>query len=273
MSTSRDQIDRESRSNVHNLRGLDLAERGWIDEAINEFQNAIKNAPDFVEGYDNLGMCYADKGRLMDALTAYTKALALEPENPVVLHNLGCFLSNFGSQLAATCFKSAFTIEPDFHEAHFNLGLCLAAEEKHHEAIAEFDAALTDDHFDYEVRFQRALSLIAIGNNSLAIKELMAIVKHDKKHDQAWFFLGASLEDQGFLQEAKNAFSTAIKENPTHLDAILSLASLLMRLDLPREARALVKRADALDHQRTKEFVAEDEYLCDDTQLNSRRNK
>src|SRR5262245_6155381 len=94
MSTNRDQIDNTTRSVLHNSRGIDLAERGWLDEAIKEFKNAILNDPDSAQGYDNLGTAYADKGDLLNALSSYTKALSLEPDNPIALHNLGCFLSN-----------------------------------------------------------------------------------------------------------------------------------------------------------------------------------
>src|SRR5580658_4364439 len=113
MAISRDQIDSESRSSLHNSRGIELAEKGWLDEAINEFKSAINNTPNCVQSYDNLATAYADKGYLLLALNAYTKALSLEPENPFALHNLGCFLSNHGKSLAIKCFKEASKLEPE----------------------------------------------------------------------------------------------------------------------------------------------------------------
>ncbi len=128
MAIIRDQIDNESRSTLHNSRGIELAEKGWLDEAINEFNSAISNTPNCAQSHDNLATAYADKGRLIEALKAYTKALDLEPENPFALHNLGCFLSNHGKNLAMRCFKDAAKLEPELYEARFNLGLCLAAD-------------------------------------------------------------------------------------------------------------------------------------------------
>lgn len=262
MSTNRDQMDNDSRSSLHNSRGIDLAERGWLDEAINEFKNAIKSAPNSAQGYDNLATAYADKGELLCALSSYTKALSLEPDNPVALHNLGCFLSNHGNQLAAKCFKNAFTLEPDLYEARFNLGLCLAAEDKHEQALFQFEAALSQNYHDQDARFQLALSLIALGKHNKAIKELLTVVKANKQNDQAWFFLGGSFEELGFLEEATNAYSSCVTINAHHLDAILALASILQRLDRSQESRAFVKRALKLDAKRSKEFIAQDEYLC-----------
>lgn len=273
MSTNRDQMDNESRSSLHNLRGIDLAERGWLDEAINEFKSAINSAPNLAQGYDNLATVYADKGELLDALRSYTKALTLEPENPIALHNLGCFLSNHGNQLAAKCFKNAFKLEPDLYEARFNLGLCLAAEDKHEQAVVEFENALTQNEQDQEARFHLALSLIALGKHPRAIKELRKVVKEDKKHEQAWSYLGFSYQEQGFLEEAVQALTNAIMLNPNNTDALLSLAALLHRLDRFKEAKALVKRAMKLDQKYTREFIAHDEYLCNDSRFRLNGNK
>ena len=130
---NRDQMDNESRFNLHNSRGINLAKRGWLDEAIKEFKSAIKNAPKSALGYDNLGNVYADKGDLFMAFFSYAKALQLEPENSVSLHNLGCFLSNHANLLAMKCFKQALNSDPELYEAHFNLGLAEAAQENHKE--------------------------------------------------------------------------------------------------------------------------------------------
>lgn len=262
MSTSRDQIDTTSRSNLHNSRGIELAERGWLDEAIKEFQKAILNAPDSVQSYDNLGTVYADKGELLNALSSYTKALSLEPDNPCALHNLGCFLANHGSQLAALCFRRSFKIDKEFYQARFNLGLCLAGEDKHEQALMHFETSLIQSDNDPEIRFHLALSLIALGNNVRAIKELLKVVESEEKNDAAWHHLGSCYHEQGFLEEAEKAFAQAIKLNPEHVEAILSLASLLMRQKRNREAKLLMKRALQLDHTQANSFIENDEYLC-----------
>lgn len=272
MSQNRDHIDNESQSSVHNLRGIDLAERGWIDEAISEFKRAIKNAPSIAQGHDNLASAFAEKGELLDALKAYTKAIELEPENPIALHNLGCFLSNHASRLAYRCFKNALAQDPELNEARFNLGLCLAAEDQHEKAIEHFEMALANSD-DNETRLELANSLIALGKHKLAIMELLKVVRADKNHDQAWFSLGQSYTEQGFLEEAEKSFSRAILINARHIEAVLSLASLLSRLNRGKEAKPLIRRAASIDQKRTAEFIAQDEYLCHEAHTFSKRYK
>ncbi len=262
MSTNRDQLDNSARSDLHNSRGIELASRGWLDEAINEFNKAILNAPNSAQGYDNLGTVYVDKGNFLGALISYTKALSLEPDNPCAMHNLGCFLSNHASQLASTCFKTAFKIEPDFYESRFNLGLCLAGEDKHEAAIAQFEIALTQSDYDPDIRYHLSLSLLALGKKIRAIKELSLVIKAQPQNDEAFWHLGNCYLEQGFIEEAEKNLNQAIKLNPKNLDAILALASLLAQQKRSKEARGLIKLANKLDQVLTEDFIAEDECLA-----------
>lgn len=271
MSINRDQLDNTTRSILHNSRGIDLAERGWLDEAIREFKIAVNAAPDFAQGYDNLATAHADKGELFEALAAYAQALALDPENPIALHNLGCFLSNHGNKLATQCFKHAIKADPDLYEARYNLGLCFAAEDNHEKAIAQFEEALACNDHDQEARFQLALSFIALEKYAQAIKEILKLTKINPEHEQAWFFLATSYEAQGFLLEAVNAFAKAITLDKNHIEAHLGLASLLFRLERSKEAIGLIKRAMNLDPKLTEEFIANDELMCNDSRLSKLR--
>lgn len=272
MSSIRDQIDNDSQSSLHNLRGIDLAERGFIEEAIKQFKLAVNNAPNSAQGHDNLGTAYADRGDWLQALTSYVAALNLEPENPIVLHNLGCLLLNHANELSIRCFKKASKLDPELYEAHYNLGLCFAAEDKHEQAIMQFERALSEEE-DAEVHFQLASSLYALKRYPSAIRELLAALKIDKKHEQAWFYLGLSYQEQGFLEEALNAFIGCVKLAPDHLEAVLSMASMLIRLDRIKESKPLIKRAMKIDPKCAEEFIAQDDYLCNYKSLNSNRNK
>jgi Flp pilus assembly protein TadD len=48
-------------SDEHNSRGIELADRGWLDEAIREFRKAIDLDPDSAHAHDNLATVYAEK--------------------------------------------------------------------------------------------------------------------------------------------------------------------------------------------------------------------
>src|SRR5260370_35138003 len=68
-------------SDEHNSRGIELADRGWLDEPINEFKKAIDLDPDSAHAHDNLATVYAEKKLFRDALSEYLTAIRLRPNS------------------------------------------------------------------------------------------------------------------------------------------------------------------------------------------------
>lgn len=260
MSINRDQ-NNIIRADKHNSLGIELANRGWFDEATKEFNQAIANMPDYSDAYDNVASVYCDKKDYLKALEAYAKALALEPNNPYILHNIGCFLSNHAEELAKKCFTEASQLDDDLYESNFNLGLCFVSEDKHQEAIIEFEKALNKNNQDTEVRLHLALSLMSIKKFVQAIKELRTIIQSENNHDEAWYNLGICYNEKGFLEEAYKSFSHALKINPQRIDVMLSLASLLIRQKKTKEAKTLIKKSKELNLSEAIQFMEQDEYL------------
>src|SRR4051794_4666273 len=92
--------DKTVRSDEHNSRGIELADRGWLDEAIKEFKKAIDLDPDSAHAHDNLATVYAEKKRYREALAEYLIAIRLEPDSATAHYNLACFLSTHGTEMA-----------------------------------------------------------------------------------------------------------------------------------------------------------------------------
>ena len=67
-------------SGSFNTVGTIYARDGLYDEAINQFQKAIRLSPDYAQAYANLGDAYMDKGMLNKAIEEYKKAIGLEPD-------------------------------------------------------------------------------------------------------------------------------------------------------------------------------------------------
>src|SRR5690349_25118954 len=68
--------DRITQSDGHNARGIELADRGWLDEAVNEFTKAIELDQDSEHAYDNLAKVFAEKGSFIEALAEYQKVVS-----------------------------------------------------------------------------------------------------------------------------------------------------------------------------------------------------
>src|SRR5438445_12228508 len=96
----RDKQDRTVRSDEHNSRGIELADRGWLDEAIKEFKKAIELDPQSAHAHDNLATVYAEQKQYAMALEEYLTALKLEPESATAHYNLACFLATHSHEMA-----------------------------------------------------------------------------------------------------------------------------------------------------------------------------
>src|ERR1700684_3187725 len=116
----KDARDPLSQSDTHNERGIELADRGWLDEAIKEFRKAIDLDPKSAHAHDNLATVYAEKRQFRDALSEDLTAINLEPESPTAHYNLACFLSTHGLEMAVDEFQESLELDPDYSDAHLN---------------------------------------------------------------------------------------------------------------------------------------------------------
>src|SRR5256885_1186438 len=109
--------DKTVRSDEHNSRGIELADRGWLDEAIKEFRKAIELDPSSAHAHDNLATVYSEKKLYAQALEEYLTALKLEPESPTAHYNLACFLATHAHDMAIEQYKEAIDLDPEYPDA------------------------------------------------------------------------------------------------------------------------------------------------------------
>lgn len=79
-----------------NNRGADELRAAHPEVALRYFQDAVALAPEFAPAWANLGVAYRRVGDIPQALSAYRKALELEPANPTVLSNLASLFRSLG---------------------------------------------------------------------------------------------------------------------------------------------------------------------------------
>ena len=72
--------------------GNALSDKGWFDEAIDAYRQAIAHRPDYAEAHSNLGVAFKGKGCLDEAIAALDRAAELNPNLPEVPFNLGSTL-------------------------------------------------------------------------------------------------------------------------------------------------------------------------------------
>ena len=102
-------------------------EAGRCDQAEPLFRRAIAGGLAGADAHLGLATCFGRRGDAANALESLEAARTREPHNPVVLANIGIALGARGEHAgAAAALRDALAIDPDLHEARFNLALSYA---------------------------------------------------------------------------------------------------------------------------------------------------
>jgi arylsulfatase A-like enzyme/Flp pilus assembly protein TadD len=147
-----------------NMRlGFALADAGQCASAIAHFEKAVARGMPGADPHLGLARCHA-MARQPDRAAAELRAAdRAEPDNPVVLANLGIVLSDAGrSAEALPSLERAISLDPDFHEARFNLAVAYARADRRADAAREAAELLRRMPADAPQRFeiQRLLNAV-----------------------------------------------------------------------------------------------------------------
>ncbi len=131
---------------VHHLLGLALQDRGEQNEAITELNTSLRLDPENATAYVHLAQALEAQGDVKGARTAYTKALKLVPTSAHVHNRLGHLLASQEDwQGAAKEWQQTTELQPDYAYAYANLGEALERIEKKKEALKAYRQAVSLD--------------------------------------------------------------------------------------------------------------------------------
>ncbi len=255
MSREKDPV---GQSDEHNSRGIELADRGWLDEAVKEFRRAIELDPNSAHAHDNLATVFAEKKQFRDALVEYLTAIKLEPDSATAHYNLAVFLSTHGNEFAIAEYQEAIGFEPDYPDAHLNLGLAYADAGRLDDAQKELRTAIELDPSDPFPRHELAAILMDEGDYRGAITHLKEVTRLDAKNFEAWLDLGICYAQKGFYAEAERAYGKGAELNPEDVLLLYNQAALYALWARPADAIALLTRAVAADKVKVQTWLKAD---------------
>jgi Flp pilus assembly protein TadD len=255
---SRDKKDHIALSDAHNSRGIELADRGWLDEAIREFQKAIELDPGSAHAHDNLATVYSEKKLWREALQEYLTALRLEPDSATAHYNLACFLASHGGDMAIAEYREALQQDPEYPDAHLNLALTLADQDRLEEARRELRRAIELAPKDPFPRHELAALLMDEGDYRTAIALLKEVVRLEPRNFEGWLDLGICYAQKGFYAEAERAYGKARGLQPEDLLLDYNTAALFALWGKPDESLAALRRALAADPAKVRGWLRAD---------------
>ena len=112
---------------AHKNLGIALFEKGRLDEATIQFQEAVRLRPDIAIAYYHLGIAFYQQGRVAEAIRQFQQATRLKPNYTMAYNNLGVALARSGqTEEAIRQFQEALRLQPDNAETRKNLDLVIA---------------------------------------------------------------------------------------------------------------------------------------------------
>jgi tetratricopeptide (TPR) repeat protein len=116
---------------------------GQLGEAIALYEQILLLQPNFAEVHNNRGLALAELDRPEEAVASYARAAAIKPDNPETLCNWGVALAQFEKwDEAEAKFRRAIAAHPGFAGAHNNLGLILKERGRLAEATSAVEEAI-----------------------------------------------------------------------------------------------------------------------------------
>jgi tetratricopeptide (TPR) repeat protein len=155
---------------AHNNLGAALYQKGRVDEAVTHYQKALEIEPRYAQAHNNLGIVLFQKGQVDAAMAHFQKALAIQPNNAEIYNNFGNALLGKGEAAGALrCFQKAVEIAPDFAGAQENLGMILFQKGQMDEAIVHYQKAVAIQPVNAEFQYNLGYALFLKGEARGAI--------------------------------------------------------------------------------------------------------
>lgn len=174
----------EQKALARNERGLDYFSKNKFEQALKEYEEALKIYPQFAAAHNNMGSAYFALGRYEEA---------------------------------AHSFQEAIRLEPQYAQAHFNLALAYIKLGREREAGDALDAATRA----YTAKGDEEL---AAGSLKDAEESYRALLQIDPEYALAYQRIGLVYNASHRFDEAAASFKRALQKNPDDPSALEGIA-------------------------------------------------
>jgi len=200
---------------------------GQMQDALSAIQLLIKDFPNEPLLFNISGACYSEIGPIEATIESFEKAILLNPNYAEAHYNLGvAFQRDHQLDKAVECYKKAIIAKPAYPIAHNNFGLISLEQGNINSAIKSFEWAVAYDPYYAEAHNNLGAAFQELHQFDSAIDQYKKAVTVNPKYAQAFNNLGSSCVSVGLQDEALNHYERAISINPNFAEAHFNLSEI-----------------------------------------------
>ena len=253
---------------AYNRRGTIAAEMGREQQALEDFEAAVRYDSTRWRALHNRGVSYALIGRLEEAVADFTRTIELNPRHANAYFNRGELRYKNGQfDKALKDYGRAVQLTPDDSAAYNSRGHTYYHLHKYPEAVRDFTEALRLDPQNSAALANRGLLYSDLGYYARALRDFQRAVDLDPElghayQGAAWVLATCPKEKYRDAEAAVAAASKAIEldgdDDPLYLDTLAAAHANSGRFDMAQEAvrAALEKAPEELQKQMKRRLTA-----------------
>lgn len=212
--------------------GLELAQEGRLEDALEKFRQAADITPNRPEPFLNWGVALAKMNRLDEALLKFQAAIERDPKMASAYTLWGAVLMDFGKHDEAKIqYEKAISLAPQSGDPYANWGISLARQGLYHEAIQKFKQSLAIQSYQPQVYFMWGAVLAELQDYDSAIEKFKLTLRFLPKHAEAYYFWGVVLNQLGRYEEALEKSKKALQLELEKPEAYLSQGDIFANLN------------------------------------------
>lgn len=168
--------------NIFNL-GLDAQRAGNLALAESHYLKAMEMNPNDAMLLNNLGVCLYEQGKTEQAIEIHKKAIKLDPARPMAYNNLGVELNSLERHAEAlAAFKKAVEIQPINPKAINNYGDSLTKLGRFEEGLAMLDKSIAQEPDYVDAHSNRGMALWGLARFDEAIESFQRALSYKIDH-------------------------------------------------------------------------------------------
>ena len=171
---------------THYNLGLAYYHDGKIEKAITAYEKAIQLEPNFADAYGGLGVIYWRTGDFDAAIRHCQKAIKIAPENIEFHQNLTQIYWQKGMyDRAAIGYRIILELNPSDENALHHLGIILLSKQAYDEAVSCFQKVLQTDPDNALTHGALGTAYYKLGEEGSAIREFQEVLRLDPQNREA----------------------------------------------------------------------------------------